>query len=256
MPGDLQVEDLIVAYGDHIAIKRLSLSIKAGAITAIIGPSGCGKTTLLRCMNRLTDITDGVSIQGAIKLDGTNIFTMDPVLLRRRVGMVFQKANPFPMSIRENVIYGVKAQNTKKSGYKKLVENSLSRAVLWDEVKDRLDASAFALSVGQQQRLCIARALAVDPEIVLMDEPAAALDPVSTAKLEDGIIAMRGQCTVIVVTHDIQEALRVSDYTAFLWGGELVEYGPTKKLFEDPENERTRDYISGRLIPAGTTATA
>jgi phosphate transport system ATP-binding protein len=250
MPGDLQIEELIVAYGEHVVIKRLSLSLKSGAITAIIGPSGCGKTTLLRCINRLTDITESCTIQGAIKLDGENIFAMDPVLLRRRVGMVFQKANPFPMSIKENVIYGVKAQNSKKSGYKKLVEETLKRAVLWDEVKGRLEDSAFALSVGQQQRLCIARALAVDPEVVLMDEPAAALDPVSTARLEDGIIAMRGQCTVIVVTHDIQEALRVSDYTAFLYDGELVEYGATKQLFEQPENERTRDYIAGRLLTA------
>jgi phosphate transport system ATP-binding protein len=251
MPGDVQIEDLIVAYGDHVVIKKLSLTLKSGAITAIIGPSGCGKTTLLRTLNRLTDITESCTTQGVVSLDGQNIFAMDPVLLRRRVGMVFQKPNPFPMSIRENVIYGVKAHNTRKSGYKKLVEESLQRAVLWDEVKDRLDASAFALSVGQQQRLCIARALAVEPEVVLMDEPAAALDPLSTAKLEDGIMAMRGTCTVIIVTHDIQEALRVSDYTAFLFNGELVEYGPTKQLFEQPANERTRDYLSGRLITAG-----
>ena len=192
MPGDIAIENLIVAYGDHIAVKGISLTFKAGVVTAIIGPSGCGKTTMLRTLNRLNDITEGCTIQGAVTLDGKDIFAMDPVLLRRRVGMVFQKPNPFPMSIKENVIYGVKAINAKKTGYGKLVQTSLERAVLWDEVKDRLDASAFALSVGQQQRLCIARALAVDPEVVLMDEPAAALDPLSTSKLEDGIIAMRG----------------------------------------------------------------
>ena len=250
---------LRVAYGARQVLKGIDLSIARGKVTAMVGPSGCGKTTLLRTLNRLTDLTASCRVTGEVTLDGEDCMAMDPVLLRRRVGMVFQKPNPFPMSIRENVLYGVKAQGGKKSNHQDLLESALSKAVLWDEVKDRLDESALTLSGGQQQRVCIARCLATSPEVVLMDEPAASLDPRSTAQLEESITAMRGEYTVVIVTHDVPEARRVSDFMAFLYGGRLVELGETETMFEAPVEEATRDYLAGRLVtvpPVGTGATA
>jgi phosphate transport system ATP-binding protein len=246
--GSIELRQLRVSYRQHTVLKGIDLKFMPGKVTAIVGPSGCGKTTLLRCLNRLSDVTDGCNVEGDALLDGQSIFQFDPVLLRRRVGMVFQKPNPFPMSIRENVVYGVKAQAKYKGSYLTLVQSCLETAVLWDEVKDRLGASALTLSLGQQQRLCIARALAVSPEVVLMDEPAASLDPVSTAKLENGILAMKGKYTVIIVTHDVREARTISDFTAFLHEGELVEFGETQQVFENPAKELTKAYIGGRLI--------
>ena len=247
MAGVVETRDLRVAYGAAEVIKGIDLTIAPGTVLAVVGPSGCGKTTLLRCLNRMT--TSGAKISGEIFLDGEPTLRMDPVLLRRRIGMVFQKPNPFPMSIRENVLYGVKAQGgTKKSAYKGVVEASLTKAALWHEVKDRLDQSAMALSLGQQQRLCIARSLAVQPEVILMDEPAASLDPTSTAELEDSIIAMKGTYTVVVVTHDIDEARRVSDHTAYLSAGNVVEFGTTQQVFTDARNRETRAYLGGRAL--------
>ena len=247
MAGVVETKGLRVAYGATEVIKGIDLTIAPGTVLAVVGPSGCGKTTLLRCLNRMT--ASGAKITGEIFLDGEPTLRMDPVLLRRRVGMVFQKPNPFPMSIRENVLYGVKAQGgTKKSVYRDIVETSLTQAALWHEVKDRLDDSAMALSLGQQQRLCIARALSVVPEVILMDEPAASLDPTSTAELEDSIVAMKGAYTVVVVTHDIDEARRVSDHTAYLNAGNVVEFGPTEQVFTDARSAETRAYLGGRVL--------
>ena len=231
MAGTIEISDLHVAYGTNEVIRGIDLTLLPGTVTAIIGPSGCGKSTVLRCLNRLSDLTPGCNVNGGIALDGEDIFRMDPVSLRRRIGMVFQKPNPFPMSIRENVVYGVRAQGGHKGSFMPLVEGSLTSAALWDEVKDRLQDSANALSLGQQQRLCIARALAVSPEVMLMDEPAASLDPISTAALEQSIQAMKGRYTVAIVTHDMHEALRVSDFTVFMYMGKIVEHGETKRLF-------------------------
>jgi phosphate transport system ATP-binding protein len=247
MTNVIEVEKLQVAYGDREVVLGVDMSIEQGKVTAIIGPSGCGKTTFLRSLNRLTELNDNCRVQGRVTLDGEDIFGMDPVLLRRRVGMVFQKPNPFPMSIKENVLYGIKAQG-KHRGNREVFEESLRKAVLYDEVKDRLDSSALQLSGGQQQRLCIARCLAVAPEVVLMDEPAGSLDPGATAQLETSIVAMKGAFTVVIVTHDVQEAHRVSDYTAFMYDGKVVEFGPTAQMFENPEKEATRDYLAGRLV--------
>jgi phosphate transport system ATP-binding protein len=246
MANVIELEKLNVAYGKHEVVLGIDMQFAAGKVTAIIGPSGCGKTTLLRTINRLTDLTESCRVRGAVRLDGEDIFAMDPVLLRRRVGMVFQKPNPFPMSIKENVLYGVRAQGRRVT--RDILESSLRRAVLWDEVKDRLDASALTLSGGQQQRLCIARCLAVSPEVILMDEPAGSLDPGATARLEASILAMKDEFTVVFVTHDVQEALRVSDHTAFIFEGRVVEFGPTSQMFESPDKEATRDYIAGRLV--------
>jgi phosphate transport system ATP-binding protein len=243
------IEQLSVAYGEHAVLNNVDLRLATGRVTAAIGPSGCGKTTLLRCLNRLVELTSSARVTGQVRLDGEDIFAMDPVLLRRRVGMVFQKPNPFPMSIRENVLYGVKAQRGGGK-YADILESSLRRAALWDEVKDRLDRNAHTLSGGQQQRLCIARSLAVSPEVILMDEPAASLDPTSTAKLEESILAMKGDITVIIVTHDVPEARRVSDYVAFMYDGRVVEFAETAKLLEAPEGAMTRDYLAGRLVTA------
>jgi phosphate transport system ATP-binding protein len=250
----LEIEHLNVAYGDHVVLKDLDLKIERGTITAAIGPSGCGKTTLLRTLNRLVELTRSCRVTGQVRLDGEDVFATDPVLLRRRVGMVFQKPNPFPMSIRENVLYGLKAQGAPKRSYGDILEQSLRRAALWDEVKDRLDRNAHTLSGGQQQRLCIARTLAVSPEVILMDEPAASLDPTSTAMLEESIIAMKGEYTVVVVTHDVPEARRVSDHTAFMYDGRILEFAATQKLLDSPDGDVTRDYLAGRLLTTAAPA--
>jgi phosphate transport system ATP-binding protein len=241
VPGVIELRGLRVSYGTAEVLKGIDLTIGSGQVLAIVGPSGCGKTTLLRCLNRLTP--PSCRIEGSITLDGQETRRMDPILLRRRVGMVFQKPNPFPMSIRENVLYGLKAQGRRGPAYAASVESSLTTAALWHEVKGRLDESALALSVGQQQRMCIARALAVSPEVILMDEPAASLDPTSTDELESSIIAMKGRYTVVIVTHDIAEARRVSDCVAYLRDGNVLEFGETEEMFTAPRHAATADYL-------------
>jgi phosphate transport system ATP-binding protein len=247
----IDVRDLDFAYGGNKVLHNVSLDIPAQAVTAFIGPSGCGKTTLLRCINRMNDLIEGARItRGAIHLGGVDINApeVDVVDLRRRVGMVFQKSNPFPKSIYENISYGLRiAGVTKRSRIDEAVEKSLRAAALWDEVKDRLDANAFGLSGGQQQRLCIARALAVEPDVVLMDEPCSALDPIATAKIEELIHDLRTQYTIAIVTHNMQQARRVSDHTGFFYLGKLIEFGPTTKIFTNPSEKRTEDYITGRF---------
>jgi phosphate transport system ATP-binding protein len=239
-----------VSYGATEVISGIDLTIAPGQVLAVVGPSGCGKSTLLRCLNRLTP--PSCKIQGSITLDGAETRRIDPILLRRRVGMVFQKPNPFPMSIRENVLYGLKAQGKRRDQHAQALESSLTTAALWHEVKARLDHSAHTLSVGQQQRLCIARALAVSPEVILMDEPAASLDPTSTAELESSIIAMKGAYTVVLVTHDIEEARRVSDCVAYLRDGHVVEFGQTEDIFTAPRRIETKEYLGVRTaIAAG-----
>ena len=235
-------------FGKNQAIRKVTLEIPAHRVIAIIGPSGCGKSTFLRCINRMHEVAGG-TMTGTIELDGQNILQFDPVLLRRRVGMVFQKPNPFPtMSIFENVCAGLRLNGLrKKSELSIIAEKSLRRAALWDEVKDSLDKSGVSLSGGQQQRLCIARALAVNPEVLLMDEPASALDPISTAKIEELIYEFKEQYTIVIVTHNMQQAARVSDYTAFFYMGELIEYDETKRLFTSPAKKQTEDYITGRF---------
>jgi phosphate transport system ATP-binding protein len=249
-PGEVELEarDLSVLYGSTRAVKSVSLRIPDRKVVAFIGPSGCGKSTLLRCFNRMNDLVPGARIEGEAIFQGQNLYGagVDPVDVRRRIGMVFQKPNPFPKSIHDNVAFGARV-NGYRGDMDELVERSLRRAALWDEVKDRLDASALALSGGQQQRLCIARALAVDPEVLLMDEPASALDPIATQKIEELIYALKQDYTVVIVTHNMQQAARVSDYTAFLYMGEVVEYGPTQALFTNPREERTESYITGRF---------
>ncbi len=246
MPSRIDIENLRVAYGSNEVVKGVSLHVAAGQPTALIGPSGCGKTTLIRTLNRLAELTPGCTTSGRILIDNEDIMGVDPVALRRRVGMVFQRPNPFPKSIRENVLYGIRASKMKVD-HDEVVETSLKHAALWDEVKDRLKSSAMELSLGQQQRLCMARTIAMNPQVILMDEPAASLDPLSTSKLEESIARMKGEYTVVVVTHNMQQALRVSDYTAFIYLGELVEYGDTKQMFERPEKEETANYIAGKF---------
>jgi phosphate transport system ATP-binding protein len=247
----IAVRDLDFAYGTHQVLFKVALEMPARAVTAFIGPSGCGKTTLLRCFNRMNDLVDGARItKGAIELDGVdvNAAEVDVVDLRRRVGMVFQKSNPFPKSIYENISYGLRiAGINKRSLIDEAVEKSLRGAALWDEVKDRLDANAFGLSGGQQQRLCIARALAVEPEVILMDEPCSALDPIATAKIEELIHELKLQYTIVTVTHNMQQAGRISDYTAFFYLGRLIEFGSTAKIFTNPSEKQTEDYITGRF---------
>jgi phosphate transport system ATP-binding protein len=247
----IDIHDLDFAYGNHQVLFDVDLDIPERAVTALIGPSGCGKTTLLRCINRMNDLIEGARItSGAIAINGVDINApdVDVVDLRRRVGMVFQKSNPFPKSIYDNVAYGLRiAGVTKRSMIDDAVEKSLRAAALWDEVKDRLDKNAFGLSGGQQQRLCIARALAVEPEIVLMDEPCSALDPIATAKIEELIHQLKTQYTMVIVTHNMQQAGRCSDHTAFFYLGRLIEFGSTAKIFSNPSERQTEDYITGRF---------
>jgi phosphate transport system ATP-binding protein len=246
----VEVQDLHLYYGASEALCGITMDFPRHQVTALIGPSGCGKSTFIRCFNRMNDLIDGVRTTGVILLDGQEITdpTLDVIDLRRRVGMVFQRATPFPKSIYENVAYGLRiAGISKRSTLDEAVEKSLRRAALWDEVKDRLHQSALSFSGGQHQRLCIARAIAVDPEIVLMDEPCSALDPRSTTRIEDLIGELRGDYTIITVTHNMQQAARVSDYTAFLYEGSLIEFGPTKQIFTAPRMKETEDYITGRF---------
>ncbi len=246
----VEVNNLNLFYGDKQALSNISMSFPRNKVTALIGPSGCGKSTLIRCFNRMNDLIETISIKGEIIIDGQNIYDtkMDAIELRRRVGMVFQKWNPFPKSIYENVIYGLRiAGVNNKKILDETVEKSLKRAAIWDEVKDRLHDSAMGLSGGQMQRLCIARAIAVEPEVILMDEPCSALDPRSTAKIEELIRELQGDYTIIIVTHNMQQAARVSDFTAYLYLGELIEYDLTKKVFTTPTQKETEDYITGRF---------
>jgi phosphate transport system ATP-binding protein len=248
----MEVSDVRVSYSGREAVHGVDLPVARGVVTAMVGPSGCGKTTLLRTLNRLSELTPGCKVTGNIRLDDEDCLAMDPVELRRRVGMVFQRPNPFPMSIRENVLYGVKAQGGSKDQFEAILESSLRKAVIWEEVKDRLNDSALALSGGQQQRICIARSLAVSPEIVLMDEPAGSLDPRSTAKLEESILAMRGDYTVVIVTHELGQARRISDNLAFMYAGHIVEFGRTAQLFDSPREASTGEYLSGGLVTMPT----
>jgi len=245
-PGGLEIHGLSVSYGSNQVIKEVDLSFHPGKITALIGPSGCGKTTLLRSINRMNELIRGCRTNGQILLDGENIFQMDSMVLRRRVGMVFQKPNPFPMSIRDNILYGIEA-GKQKVNKDEVVKDSLQKAAIWEEVHHRLGENAFRLSVGQQQRICLARCLAISPEIVLMDEPAASLDPTSAAKVEESILSMKGEYTSVIVTHNMQQARRVSDYTVFIYLGKVVEYGETEQLFSDPQRPETKEYIAGRF---------
>ena len=246
----ISAKNLNLWYGDFKALKGISLDVGEQEITALIGPSGCGKSTFLKTLNRMNDLVPNVRIEGDVRLRGEDIFSKEMQLtdLRRRVGMVFQKANPFPMSIYDNITYGPKLHGVRnKAELDELVESSLRGAALWDEVKDRLKKSALGLSGGQQQRLCIARALAVEPEVLLMDEPTSALDPISTSKIEELAMQLKEQYTIVIVTHNMQQAVRISDHTAFFLLGELVEYGETEKLFSQPQDKRTEDYITGRF---------
>jgi phosphate transport system ATP-binding protein len=244
----LEARGLSVFYGDKQAVKDVSLVVPAHRVVALIGPSGCGKSTVLRCFNRMNDLVIGARIEGEVLFHGQNLYAhgVDPVEVRRRIGMVFQKPNPFPKSIYENAAFGPRIQGYK-GDMDDLVEESLRAAALWEEVSDRLGESAYNLSGGQQQRLCIARTLAVKPEIVLMDEPASALDPIATQKIEDLIWELKEHYTIVIVTHNMQQAARISDYTAFLYMGELIEYGPTDTIFTNPREEKTESYVTGRF---------
>lgn len=245
----ITIHNMDLFYGSFQALKNINLDIPEKEITAFIGPSGCGKSTLLKSLNRMNDLVEGCKITGDIKLDGEDIYgNMDVNLLRKRVGMVFQKPNPFPMSIYDNIAYGPRTHGIhSKIALDELVENSLRGAAIWDEVKDRLKTSALGLSGGQQQRLCIARALAVEPEVLLMDEPTSALDPISTSKIEDLAEELKSNYTIVMVTHNMQQATRISDKTAFFLLGEVIEFNDTEKLFSMPENKKTEDYITGRF---------
>ena len=259
----LSVEDINVWYGDDHALKNVSMDIPEESVTALIGPSGCGKSTFLRCLNRMNDRIKAARVEGSVEVDGTEIYHPDANLveLRKRIGMVFQSPNPFPKSIRENISYGPRKHGEIEKGLlarlfgrddteaeTELVERALKQAALWDEVNDRLDDNALGLSGGQQQRLCIARCLAVDPDVILMDEPASALDPIATSKIEDLVEELAKDYTVVIVTHNMQQAARISDQTAvFLTGGELIEYDDTEKIFENPESQRVEDYITGKF---------
>jgi len=247
----LRVEELSVYYGKNQAVKDVTMSIKTNKVTAMIGPSGCGKSTFLRCLNRMHELIPGARVEGRVLLDGQDLYGsgVDPVDVRRRVGMVFQRPNPFPtMSIRDNVIAGFKLNGIRnRKIHDEVVEKSLRGAALWDEVKEDLHKSGASLSGGQQQRLCIARALAVEPEVLLMDEPCSALDPIATAKIEELIHELKERVTIVIVTHNMQQAARVSDYTGFFYLGELIEFGETGKLFTSPEKRQTEDYITGRF---------
>ncbi|MBP6812343.1 MAG: phosphate ABC transporter ATP-binding protein [Saprospiraceae bacterium] len=246
----IKISALNLFFGKKQALKNISLDIPEGKITALIGPSGCGKSTLLRCLNRMHDLNPLVKMTGNIQFDEINLLhgNTNPVLLRRRVGMVFQKANPFPKSIAKNVAYGLKINNLcSKHEIPARVEQSLRDSFLWEEVKDELDASALELSGGQQQRLCISRAIAVEPEVILLDEPCSALDPISTAKIEELMLKLRGRFTQVIVTHNMQQAQRVADYTVFMYLGELIEFGETKQIFENPQQDLTKNYVEGHF---------
>lgn len=245
----IKIENLDLYYGSFQALKKINLAIPEKQITAFIGPSGCGKSTLLKTLNRMNDLVEGCRIEGTVTLDSENIYgNMDINLLRKRVGMVFQKPNPFPMSIYDNIAFGPRTHGIRsKAKLDDIVERSLRDAAIWDECKDRLKKSALGMSGGQQQRLCIARALAVEPEVLLMDEPTSALDPISTSRIEELAISLREKYTIVIVTHNMQQAVRISDKTAFFLLGDMVEFGDTEKLFSMPEDKRTEDYITGRF---------
>ncbi|HPC36239.1 MAG TPA: phosphate ABC transporter ATP-binding protein PstB [Candidatus Marinimicrobia bacterium] len=246
----IQAENVNFYYGDKQTLKNVNMSIFQNRVTAIIGPSGCGKSTFIRLLNRMNDLIPNTRVEGRILLDNRNIYDpgVDVVALRRKVGMVFQKPNPFPKSIRDNLSYGLKINGIKSTdSIENTIRRSLEEAALWDEVKDRLNESALRLSGGQQQRLCIARCLAVEPEVILFDEPCASLDPISTKRIEELIEQLKQRYTIVIVTHNMQQAARVSDYTAFMYLGELIEFGPTEKIFTIPENKHTEDYISGKF---------
>lgn len=250
MNSILSVQDLCLWYGSHQALKDINIEIPEKSITALIGPSGCGKSTFLKTLDRMNDLIPDVKITGSIKYKGEDIFepSVDVSELRRQVGMVFQKPNPFPMSIYDNIAYGPRTHGVKsRAKLDEIVEQSLRGAAIWDEVKDRLKKNALGLSGGQQQRLCIAHALAVEPEVLLMDEPTSALDPISTSKIEELAMELKDRYTIVIVTHNMQQAVRISDHTAFFLLGELVEYGETEKLFSQPQDKRTEDYITGRF---------
>ncbi|MEN9353171.1 MAG: hypothetical protein RL318_496 [Fibrobacterota bacterium] len=250
LPSRMRATGLNLFYGQKQALYGIDLPIVKNRVTAMIGPSGCGKSTFLRCLNRMNDLIEGVKVTGTVELDGANIYDprIDTVGLRRKVGMIFQKSNPFPKTIYENVAYGPKIHGIKdKSTLDGLVEKSLRGAALWDEVKDSLNKSALALSGGQQQRLCIARAIAVEPEVLLMDEPASALDPIATGRIEELILELKDQYTIAIVTHNMQQAGRVSDFTAFFYMGKLIEFGNTHNIFTNPREKQTEDYVSGRF---------
>jgi phosphate transport system ATP-binding protein len=246
----IEVKDLSLYYGEKKALKEISMQIPANKVTALIGPSGCGKSTFLRCINRMNDLIPDVKITGNMLVEGVDIYdkNVDVVNIRKKIGMVFQKSNPFPKSIYENIAYGPKINGIKdKTQLDEIVEVSLRQAAIWDELKDRLDDSAMGLSGGQQQRLCIARTLAVSPDIILMDEPASALDPISTSKIEELVHELKERYTIIIVTHNMQQAARTSDHTAFFYMGELIEMGKTNTIFTKPEKKQTEDYITGRF---------
>jgi len=246
----IAVKDLSLYYGEKKALKEISLEIPKNKVTALIGPSGCGKSTFLRCINRMNDLIPDVQITGSMLVEGVDIYDkdVDVVNIRKKIGMVFQKSNPFPKSIYENIAYGPRINGIKdKTELDEIVETSLRKAAIWDEIKDRLGDSAMGLSGGQQQRLCIARTLAVSPDIILMDEPASALDPISTSKIEELVHELKEQYTIIIVTHNMQQAARTSDYTAFFYLGELIEMGKTNDIFTKPEKKQTEDYITGRF---------
>ena len=246
----ISVKDLDLWYGTTQALKKVSIDIPERSITALIGPSGCGKSTFLKTLDRMNDLVPGVRIEGKVCYDGQDIFAPDADVndLRREVGMVFQKPTPFPMSVYDNIAYGPRTHGVKsRAKLDEIVERSLRQAAIWDEVKDRLKKSALGLSGGQQQRLCIARALAVQPRVLLMDEPTSALDPISTAKIEDLALELKKEYTIVIVTHNMQQAVRISDNTAFFLLGELIEYRPTQRMFADPQDKRTEDYITGRF---------
>jgi phosphate transport system ATP-binding protein len=249
-PPLIEVRDLSLFYGSAQALTQISLDMSEKVVTAFIGPSGCGKSTLLRCFNRMNDLIDNVRLDGAITIAGQDINSgdVDVIELRKRVGMVFQKSNPFPKSIYDNVAYGLRLQGvSSRSELDGMIEKSLRQAALWHEVKDRLHTSGLGLSGGQQQRLCIARAIAIQPEIILMDEPASALDPLATARIEELILELKRDFTIVIVTHNMQQAARISDFTAFFYLGELIEFGQTSKLFTNPEKKQTEDYVTGRF---------
>ena len=246
----ISIENLDLYYGKIQALNQISLGIHERLVTAFIGPSGCGKSTLLRCLNRMNDLIDNVRIEGRVKIGGYDIYErgVDVIELRKRVGMVFQKSNPFPKSIYDNIAYGLRLHGVKrKAELDEVVERSLRGAALWDEVKDRLHSSGLGLSGGQQQRLCIARAIAIKPEIILMDEPASALDPIATAKIEELILELKKEFTIVIVTHNMQQAARISDFTAFFYLGQLIEYDRTVKIFTNPSAKQTEDYVTGRF---------